>query len=127
MRLAFGNMTCELNIFNVAKQVGDEREVREVICIDSIVQGHMNTLLSSDPLESCLASPSSLEYSLSPEVEYLYSLLDVADICEVNGWAPRFEELVPIEKKNCTLKCPNSKARIETLSFHSQVCLSRKE
>ncbi|GFY97735.1 hypothetical protein Acr_12g0002760 [Actinidia rufa] len=61
--------------------------------------GHMTTSLLFDPLESCLVVPPSLEYSLSPEVEYLYSLLDVADLCEVNGWAPRFEELPPIEEK----------------------------
>ena len=41
MRLAFGNVTCGLNIFNVEKQVGDEGEVHEVSCIDSLVQYFM--------------------------------------------------------------------------------------
>ncbi|XP_057459241.1 uncharacterized protein LOC130749898 [Actinidia eriantha] len=80
VRLAFGNVTLELNIFNVAKQVGDKGEIHEVSCIDSIVQDHMTTSFLSDPLESCLVAPPTLEYSLSLEVEYLYSLLDVA-IC----------------------------------------------
>ena len=35
MQLAFGNMTRELNIFNIAKQVGDEGEIQEVSSIES--------------------------------------------------------------------------------------------
>ena len=72
VRLVFGNMTLEIKNFNVAKQVGDKGEVHEVSFIDSIVQGHMNTLLFFDPPKSCLVDPSSLEYSFSSEVEYLY-------------------------------------------------------
>ena len=92
-------MTLEINILNVAKQVSDKGEVHEVSCIDSIVQGHMTTSLFSNPLESCLVAPSSLEYSLSPGVEYLYSLLDVAEMFEVHGRALRFEELPLTEEK----------------------------
>ncbi|GFS36375.1 hypothetical protein Acr_00g0045610 [Actinidia rufa] len=117
VRLAFGNMTLELNIFNVAKQVGEKGEIHEVSCIDSIVQGHMTTSLLSDPLESCLSVPPSLEYSLSPEVEYLYSLLDVADLCEVNGWAPRFEELPPIEEKILPSNVQTPKLELKPFPF----------
>ena len=92
-------MTLELNIFYFAKQAGNKGDIHEMSCIDSIVQGHMTTSLNSDPLESCLVAPLSLEYNLSLEVEYLYLLLDMVDLCEVNGWAPRFEELPPIKEK----------------------------
>ena len=45
MRLAFGKMTCELHIFNVAKQVRDEGEVQEVSSIEIIVEDCMQTSL----------------------------------------------------------------------------------
>ena len=93
MTLAFGNMTCELNIFNVANQVGDEGEIHKVSCIDSLVQDCMQTSLYIDPLKSCLVSPIAMEYSLSEEIESLYSLLELSTVCELNKWAPKFEEL----------------------------------
>ncbi|GFZ19558.1 hypothetical protein Acr_28g0002630 [Actinidia rufa] len=79
-------MTLALNIFNVTKQVGDKGEIHEV-SIDLIVRGHMTTSFLLDPLELCLITPSSLEYSLNPEVEYSYSLLNMAELCEVNRYA----------------------------------------
>ena len=94
MRLAFDNMTCELNIFNIDKQVEDEGKVHEVSCIDS-----MQTSLLTDPLESCLVSPTSVEYDLNNEIEYLYSLLELSEVCDIKGWTPKFEELPPSEVK----------------------------
>ena len=37
MTLSFCNMTVNLNIFNVIKEIGDEEDVYEVNMIDSIV------------------------------------------------------------------------------------------
>ena len=37
MTLSFGNMTVNLNIFNVIKEVGDEEDICEVNVIESIV------------------------------------------------------------------------------------------
>ena len=127
VRSAFGKMTLELNIFNVAKQVGDKGEVHEVSCIDSIVQGHMTTSLLSNPLESFLVVPSSLEYSLSPEVEYLYALLDVAELCELNGWPPRFEELPPIKEKILPSSVKTLKLELKPFPFTLKVSIFRQE
>ena len=41
MRLAFGNMYCKLNIFNLATQVGDDGEIQEVSCIKSLMENYM--------------------------------------------------------------------------------------
>ena len=38
MRLAFGDMTCELNNFNIAKQIGDKGEIQEINNIKSIME-----------------------------------------------------------------------------------------
>ena len=85
MRLAFGNMTCELNIFNVAKQVRDKGKVHEVSYIDSLVQDCLQTSLLTDPLESCLVSQTSFEYALSNELESLNSLSELSEVCEIKG------------------------------------------
>ena len=37
MTLSFGNMTVNLNIFNVIKEIGDDEDVCEVNMIDSVV------------------------------------------------------------------------------------------
>ena len=97
MRLAFGNVTCELNIFNVLKQVGDEGEIHEVSCIERLVQDCMQNSFFTNPVESWLVSPTSVEYALTNEIESLYSLLELSEACEVKGWTPKFEELPPSE------------------------------
>ncbi|XP_057491359.1 uncharacterized protein LOC130777083 [Actinidia eriantha] len=93
MRLKFGNMTCELNIFNIAKQIGDKGEVQEINNIESIVEECMQTSLYSDPLELCLINPTNIEYNLNEEVKQIYSLLDTNEVFEFNSWAPKFEKL----------------------------------
>ena len=75
--------------------MGDEGEVHEVSCIDSLVQECMQTSLLIDLLESYLVSPTSVEYDLSDEIESLYSLLELSEVCELNGQTPKFEELTP--------------------------------
>ena len=41
MKLAFGNMTMELNVFDLAKQPGDDEEVKELDRIDTLVDKHL--------------------------------------------------------------------------------------
>ena len=48
LKLSFGNMTLELNIFNTCKQTRDEEDVYEVNLIETIVQ--------DQTLESCLVN-----------------------------------------------------------------------
>ena len=58
MTLSFGNMTVNLNIFNVIKEMGDGEDVCEVNMIDSVVQKYGDNVSYDDPLMSCLVSPS---------------------------------------------------------------------
>ena len=44
MTLSFGNMTVNLNIFNVIKEMGDEEDVCEVNMIDSVVQKYVDNV-----------------------------------------------------------------------------------
>ena len=90
--------------FYVAKQVGDEGDVHEVSCIVSLVQEWMQISLLTDPLESCLISPTFVECDLSGEVESLYSLLELSEVCELNG------------AENVSIKCPTSNIGAENPS-----------
>ena len=61
MTLYFGNMTVNLNIFNVIKEIGDDKDVCEVNMIESVVQNYVDHISYDDPLKSCLVSPSCVE------------------------------------------------------------------
>ena len=61
MTLSFGNMTVNLNIFNVIKEIGDEEDACEVSMIDSMVQKYVDNVSYDDPLISCLVNPSCVE------------------------------------------------------------------
>ncbi|XP_057459243.1 uncharacterized protein LOC130749899 [Actinidia eriantha] len=99
MKFSFGNMTCDLKIFDVARQVGDERSIHEVNYIDTIVQHHIHTELLSNPLLTCLVNLPIKDYTLSPEVEHIYSLINVEEVQEIQGWMPKFENLPPIMER----------------------------
>ena len=88
MTLSFGNMTVNLNIFNVIKGMGDEDEVCEVNMVDSVVQKYLdNVLLDED------------EEVTTQESEFIHSIIEHNEVLEVNGWAPKFEPLPPNEDK----------------------------
>ncbi|GFY90952.1 hypothetical protein Acr_07g0011480 [Actinidia rufa] len=99
VKFSFGNLTCDLKIFDVARQVGDEGSIHEVNYIDTIVQHHIDTKLLSDPLLTCLVNPPTTDYSLSPEVKHIYSLINVEEVQEIQGWIPKFENLPPITER----------------------------
>ena len=52
MTLSFGNMTVNMNIFNVIKGMGDEEDVCEVNMVDSVVQKYLDNVSHDDPLMS---------------------------------------------------------------------------
>ena len=99
MTLSFGNMTVNLNIYNVIKGMGDEEDVCEVNMVDSMVQKYLDNVSYDDPLMSCLVSPSWDEEVTTSESEFLHSIIKHNELLEVNGWAPKFEPLPPIEDR----------------------------
>ena len=99
MTLSFGNMTVNLNIFNVVKEIGDDEDVCEVNMIESVVQNYVDHVSYDDPLNSYLVSPSCVEEVTTSELEFLHSIIEHGEVMEANGWAPRFEKLPPIEDR----------------------------
>jgi hypothetical protein len=67
MKLSFGNMTLEMNIFNICKQPGDDNDLQEVDFIEELVY---------DQFESTL---SKTEFDESVELQMIYSQEEITD------------------------------------------------
>ena len=111
MTLSFGNMTVNLNIFNVIKGMGDEEDACEVKMVDSVVHKYLDNVSHDDPLMSCLVSPSWDEEVTTLESKFLHTIIGHNEILEVNGWAPKFEPLPPIEDR--ALPCEERPPKLE--------------
>ena len=76
MTLCFGNVTVNLNILNVIKEIGDDEDVCEVNMIESVLQNYIDHVSYDDPLKSCLVSPSCVEEVTTSELEFLHSIIE---------------------------------------------------
>ena len=95
MNLSFGNMTLELNVFNMCKQPHEkeEEENEEANLVESIVEEYVQEGSFSDSMETCLVNSLESSMQLEQELSNICSLLDCAQVMENKGWRPRFEEL----------------------------------
>ncbi|KAI3459775.1 hypothetical protein Pfo_016438 [Paulownia fortunei] len=87
LKLSFGNMTLELNVFNVCMQPAEDVEVHEVDSIEELVHEYFTTTNSSDSLETCFESESIYKK------EYTNTISEFLQVQEKYFWKPRFEEL----------------------------------
>jgi hypothetical protein len=55
MKISFGNMTVELNIFDVSKQTLENNEIGRVCLIEEIMEETVEESSIEDPLEACFA------------------------------------------------------------------------
>jgi hypothetical protein len=55
MKISFGNMTVELNIFHIRKQPLDYDQINQVCLIEEIIDEVIEESSIEDPLEACLA------------------------------------------------------------------------
>ena len=118
MTPSFGNMTVNLNIFNVIKGMGDEEDVCEVNMVDSVVQKYLDNVSYDDPLMSCLVSPSWDEEVTTFESEFLHSIIEHNEVLEANGRAPKFEPLPPIKDRALPLEERPPKLELKPLPSH---------
>ncbi|XP_052287336.1 uncharacterized protein LOC127898878, partial [Citrus sinensis] len=99
MQLSFGNMTMELNIFNIAKQPHSADDgIVDVDLIETIVDNTFLSNLSDDPLQTCLTH-FGLDFDIDRSVDEVNALLDSAPSLDTNKWKSRVEQLAPSEKK----------------------------
>ena len=99
MQLSFGNMTMELNIFNIAKQPHNADDgIVDVDLIEALVDDTFVSNLSDDPLQTCLTH-FGLDFDIDRSVDEVNALLDSAPSMDTNKWKSRVEQLAPSEKK----------------------------
>ena len=83
MQLSFGNMTMELNIFNVTKQPHEEDEFFKANMIEELVEDLFIYNHTDDPLEACLTH-SGLSFNDDSAIAGVNALLDAPPI--IIGW-----------------------------------------
>ena len=99
IQLSFGNMTMELNIFNIAKQPHNADDgIVDVDLIEALVDDTFISNLSDDPLQTCLTH-FGLDFDIDRSVEEVNALLDSAPSMDTNQWKSRVEQLAPSENK----------------------------
>jgi hypothetical protein len=107
MKITFGSMTTELNIFNVMQQQLEDDECHYVNLIDTVVQEEFNQNCFSNPLETLLTnSVDSYYIEHDAQLTEICSLLDSSQVLEeeqvmaINEpWRPYFEEPLETKKK----------------------------
>lgn len=93
MKLSFGNMTLEVNIFNIGKQPQDDDDYHHTYLIDSLVPEFASTLHDPISPEHLLSDPMILD-TLNPTMTAATS--QIVPIPQDHGfrmWQPRFEAL----------------------------------
>jgi hypothetical protein len=93
MKLSFGHMTLEVNIFNLGKQLVEDDECEVANWINVVVEDQFHNTYFSDPLESCIVNSYDLDSSINSEITNVCSSRDDFQVMEISWWKPRFEEL----------------------------------
>ena len=118
MTLSFGNMTVNLNIFNVIKEIGDDEDVCEVNMTESIMYNYVDHVSYDNPLKSYLVRPSCVQEVTTSELKFLHSIIKHSEVMEANGWAPRFEKFPPIVDRVLPLEEKPPKLELKPLPSH---------
>jgi hypothetical protein len=79
MKISFGNMTVELNIFHIRKQPLDYDQMNQVCLIEEILDEVIEESSIEDPLEACLAQFGA-DLDLDKLMEQADSLLETAPL-----------------------------------------------
>ncbi|KAH9752838.1 hypothetical protein KPL71_014866 [Citrus sinensis] len=88
MQLSFGNMTMELNIFNITKQPHNADDgIVDVDLIEALVDDTFLSNLSDDPLQTCLTH-FGLDFDIDISVD---ELLTSSPIIQPPNWSLPFE------------------------------------
>ncbi|XP_057962104.1 uncharacterized protein LOC131153670 [Malania oleifera] len=108
MKLSFGNMTLEVNVFNVGKQPRDEDECYQTYLIDTLVQEEVHLHKDFESLDYLLHN-SNFDPLLFPiNTINISADFDEKQDKQLKYWQPRFEEL-PSDReklKPSTLEAP---------------------
>jgi hypothetical protein len=79
MKLSFGNMTLEMNVFNICKEPGDDNDLQEVDFIEKLVYDQFQT------------TSSDIEFNESEDLQMVY----FQEESKASNWRPQMEKLPP--------------------------------
>ncbi|XP_024441588.2 uncharacterized protein LOC112324170 [Populus trichocarpa] len=102
MKLSFGNMTLEMNIFNICKQPGDDNDLQEVDFIEKLVHDQFQT------------TSSETEIDEPDELQMVY-FQEEAKAC---NWRPQIEELPPQSIESIPSSVQPPKPDLKPLPFN---------
>ena len=79
MKLSFGTISLELNVFNICKQQHEkEEENEEANLVESIVEEHVQEGSFFYPMETCLFNSLESSMQIEPKLSNICPLLDCA-------------------------------------------------
>jgi len=102
MKLSFGNMTLEMNVFNICKQPKDDNDLQEVDFIEKIIY---------DQFEN---SSNETEFNESEDLQMVY----FQEESKANSWRPKIEELPPRSIESIPLIVQPPKLDLKPLPFN---------
>ena len=97
MQLSLGNMTMELNIFNIPKSAQEDDEVVEVDIIEASIDDLLISNHCDNPLIPCTID-SDFSVDVDSGIEEVNDLLDSTLIIDLIKWKEKIEPLPPKEK-----------------------------
>ncbi|GFZ06460.1 hypothetical protein Acr_18g0006300 [Actinidia rufa] len=117
LKLSFGNMAVELNMFHASRQLEDFEDVREVNLMDSIVQKHFERQNIEDPLARMLIFSEGLdclEIEEGRDVLLEDNGLETCTVMAAGQWTPTFEPLIPnpIKPQPSELEAPTPERKL---------------
>ncbi|KAL5827957.1 hypothetical protein ACOSQ3_019799 [Xanthoceras sorbifolium] len=98
MKLTFGNMTLEVNIFHIGRQPHQEDECYHTYMIDSLMPEELHLKDKFESLEYLLLEDDFENLSFSVDAFNTSSISNDSQHKSMKFWQPRFEEL-PLERE----------------------------
>jgi len=102
MKLSFGNMTLEMNIFNIYKQPRDDNDLQEVNFTEKLVHDQFQT------------TSSEIEIDESDDLQMVY----LQEESKANSWRSKIEELPPRSIESIPSSIQPPKPDLKSLPFN---------
>ncbi|KAL5574187.1 hypothetical protein UlMin_023784 [Ulmus minor] len=118
LKLSFGNMTVELNVFNVAHKGVEIDDLCDVNMIETATHDFFLQMNGNDPFEKCLAQ-FGMNIDLDSSISEVNSLLESTPLMDTEKWKAKIEPFLPIESTHSLSESPqlDLKPLPETLKY----------
>ncbi|KAL5559991.1 hypothetical protein UlMin_036202 [Ulmus minor] len=118
LKLSFGNMTVELNVFNVAHKSVEIDDLCDVNMIETATHDFFLQMNGNDPFEKCLAQ-FGMTIDLDSSISEVNSLLESTPLMDTEKWKAKIEPFLPIEFTHSLSESPqlDLKPLPETLKY----------